>query len=115
MQNKFSSPFRKYFQIKLLVKVLSFLILQTFSLHALAHGFNADKVKIIRMPNGMYRLTIQYTHLQIGERREAHIELNTEKQATETFQKLTQGADFFLGQLDKNIHFHNPPETKKPW
>lgn len=82
--------------------------------NALAHGFNANFVQISRLLNGKFRVTIQYTHVEVGEYRQAHVDFDSKEEAIKTYQDLAQGADFFLGDLKKSIHFHNPPEKNKP-
>jgi hypothetical protein len=81
---------------------------------AFAHGFTADTVDIKRLPSGKYRVFISYTHLQIGEYREAHIDFVDKNAAIEAFQKLVKGAEFFRGDA-KSIHFHDGPEVKQPY
>lgn len=81
---------------------------------AFAHGFTADTVDIKRLPSGKYRVFISYTHLQIGEYREAHIDFVEKKDAIQAFQKLVKGAEFFRGDA-KGIHFHEGPERKQPY
>ena len=82
---------------------------------ALAHGFNANTVEILRLSNGQYRVVIHYTHVELGEYRQAHIDFDKKEEAIKTYQDLAQGADFFLGDVKKSIHFHTPPEKNKPF
>lgn len=82
--------------------------------HAEAHGFTADVVDIKRMMNGKYRIIIFYTHLQVGEYRRAQIDYDNAQKATEDFQKLVRGAEFFIGKA-ANIHFHEKAEEPKPY
>jgi hypothetical protein len=80
-----------------------------------ADGFNADNVKLSKEANGAFKITVWYTHLQIGERRQAHMDFTSLKEATDFYIKLRNGADFFLGDPKKGIHFHNQPIEKSPW
>ena len=80
-----------------------------------AHGFNANRVHISRQLTGKYRVTIKYTHVELGEYREAHIDFNNKNEAIKAYQDLAQGADFFLGDIKKSLHFHNPSESNKPY
>jgi hypothetical protein len=82
---------------------------------AMAHGFNANWVHITRLPSGVYRVLIKYTHVEAGEFREAHIDFAKKQEALDAYQKLVQGADFFLGDVKKSIHFHTPPEKPDPY
>lgn len=88
--------------------------MMSFSPNALAHGFTADTVDIKRLMNGRYRVHVWYTHLQIGEYRKAHIDFVSKEEALEAFRKLTQGAEFFLGDA-KNIHFHEEEPKLTPY
>lgn len=78
---------------------------------ALSHGFTADVVDIKRLPDGKYRVLISYTHTQIGEYREAHIDFKEKAKAVAAFEKLARGAEFFRGSAD-TIHFHDTPQGK---
>lgn len=82
---------------------------------ASAHGFNANWVDIMRTPYGRYRVIIKYTHNEVGEYREAIAEFDDKDEAIKVFQDLAKGADFFLGDVKKSIHFHNPPLKNKPY
>lgn len=82
---------------------------------ALSHGFNANRVQINRMLNGIYRVTIQYTHVELGEYRESHADFVKKADAIAAYQKLVQGADFHLGDVSKTIHFHNPVPKNTPF
>lgn len=82
---------------------------------AFAHGFNANRVQIMRLLNGTYRVVIQYTHVEVGEYREAHVDFEKKDEAIKAYQDLVQGADFFLGDMKKTIHFHTPPQKNKPF
>ena len=82
---------------------------------ALSHGFNANRVQINRMLNGIYRVTIQYTHVEMGEYRESHVDFVKKAEAIAAYQKLVQGADFHLGDVSKTIHFHNPVPKNTPF
>jgi hypothetical protein len=90
------------------------LIGMTLSATANAHGFTADAVDIKRLPNGKYRVLIAYTHLQIGEYRQAHIDFKEKAKAIEAFENLVRGAEFFRGSAE-SIHFHDGPEVKEPY
>jgi len=80
-----------------------------------AHGFNANRIKITRLVTGKYRLIIKYTHVEIGEYREAHVDFDDKEEAARVYQQLVQGADFFLGDIRKTIHFHTPPQKNAPY
>lgn len=80
-----------------------------------AHGFNANFVDIVKTFGGKYRVIIKYTHVELGEYREAHIDFENKDDAIKSFQDLARGADFFLGDTKKSIHFHTPPEQTKPF
>lgn len=95
--------------------IIIFLIFAGYSLRASAHGFNANWVDIQRTSYGRYRVIIKYTHNEIGEYREAYIEFTNKDEAIKAFQDLAKGADFFLGDIKKSIHFHNPPEKNEPY
>jgi hypothetical protein len=82
---------------------------------SLAHGFNANKVDIAKTLNGKYVITVWYSHVEIGEYRQATLEFDKKKDALEAFKKLKNGADFFLGDAAKTIHFHNPNTTNRPY
>lgn len=81
---------------------------------AQAHGFNANHVDIVKTFGRKYRVIIRYTHVELGEYREAHIDFDKKEDAIKAFQDLAKGADFFLGDVKNSIHFHNPPETSTP-
>ena len=83
--------------------------------YAQAHGFNANHVHINRLPNGQYRVTINYSHVELGEYRQASVDFEKKEEAIKAYQDLALGADFFLGEIKKSIHFHNPPEKNKPF
>ena len=85
------------------------------SLPARAHGFNANHVDIVKTFGRKYRVIIKYTHVEVGEYREAHVDFDKKEDAIKVFQDLAKGADFFLGDVKNSIHFHNPPETNKPF
>ncbi|NBO37134.1 hypothetical protein EBU99_00960 [bacterium] len=80
---------------------------------ASAHGFNANYVDIVKTYGGKYRVIIKYTHVEVGEYREAHIDFDKKEEAIKAFQDLANGADFFMGDIKGSIHFHNPPEKAK--
>lgn len=82
---------------------------------SLAHGFNANHVDIVKTFGRKYRVIIKYTHVEVGEYREAHIDFDKKEEAIKAFQDLAKGADFFLGDVKNSIHFHNPPETNSPY
>ncbi|MES2613814.1 MAG: hypothetical protein V4591_00190 [Bdellovibrionota bacterium] len=77
-------------------------------------GFTANWVDIVRLNNGMFRVLIKYTNLQIGEYREAYVDFTSKKEAIEVFQKLAQGATFFWGD-SKKIFFPKEVEKPKPY
>lgn len=60
-------------------------------------------------------MIIKYTHNEVGEYREAIVEFDSKEEAIKVFQDLAKGADFFLGDVKKSIHFHNPPQKNKPY
>lgn len=93
-----------------LLSILGLLPLETY-----AHGFNANWVHILRVDNGKYRVIIRYTHNEIGEYREAYVDFDKKEEAIKAYQDLAGGADFFLGDVKKSIHFHNPPQKNKPY
>jgi hypothetical protein len=82
---------------------------------SLGHGFNANWVQISRQPDGKYRVEIKYTHVEAGEFREAHVDFSKKADAVDLYQKLAQGADFFLGDIKNNVHFHKPAEQNSPF
>lgn len=88
------------------------LLIQT---KAEAHGFNANHVDIVKTFGRKYRVIIKYTHVELGEYREAHIDFEKKEDAIKAFQDLVKGADFFLGDVKKSIHFHTPPEGNSPY
>lgn len=81
---------------------------------ARAHGFNANHVDIVKTFGRKYRVIIRYTHVELGEYREAHIDFDKKEDAIKAFEDLAKGADFFLGDVKNSIHFHNPPESGTP-
>jgi hypothetical protein len=83
---------------------------------AFAHGFNADRVKILYVPaDRVYRITIRYTHVEVGEYREAHIDFKKRLDALKVYWDLVNGADFFLGDAKDSVHFHEPVQKNKPY
>jgi hypothetical protein len=100
--------------LRLLALVLGATAALVSTTTAKAHGFTADTVDIKRLPNGKYRVFINYTHLQIGEYRQAHIDFAEKKKAIEAFNKLVRGAEFFSGSAD-TIHFHEEPQGLVPY
>lgn len=83
---------------------------------ARAHGFNANRVNIVRMlDRGVYRVIISYTHVGIAEYREAHIDFRSRDEALRVYRDLARGADFFLGDVKGSIHFHPEPERNQPY
>jgi hypothetical protein len=80
-----------------------------------AHGFNANFVDIVKTFGGKYRVIIKYTHVELGEYREAFIDFEKKEEAIKAFEDLARGADFFLGDIKKSIHFHTPPEKQNPF
>ncbi|NBX18402.1 MAG: hypothetical protein EBR09_13675 [Proteobacteria bacterium] len=80
-----------------------------------AHGFNANHADIVKTFGRKYRVIIKYTHVEAGEYREAHIDFDKKEEAVKAFQDLVKGADFFLGDIKKSIHFHTPPESNSPY
>ncbi len=77
-------------------------------------GFTADWVDIVQINNGVFRVFIKYTNLQIGEYREAYVDFTSKKEAVEVFQKLAKGATFFWGN-SKKIYFPKEIEKPKPY
>ena len=106
---------RARWKIQLIAAVLLPATLGANTTDAHAHGFNANRVRINRMPTGLYRVNIAYTHVEVGEYREAHVDFNDKAAAIAAYQQLAQGADFFLGDLKKSIHFHTPPQKNAPY
>lgn len=98
---------------KILIICAVLVILDVSIAHA--HGFNANKVQITRLENGKYRVIINYTHVEVGEYRQAYADFDKKKDAMKAYQDIANGADFFLGDIGKSIHFHNPPEKNKPF
>lgn len=98
--------------MKALAVVASMFLIQC---PAFAHGFNANWVDILKSQTGKYRVMIRYTHNEVGEYREAYVEFENKEEAIKAYQDLAAGADFFLGDVKKSIHFHNPPEKNKPY
>jgi hypothetical protein len=83
---------------------------------AMAHGFNADRVKILYVPaDRVYRVTIRYTHVEVGEYREAHIDFKKRLEALKVYWDLVNGADFFLGDAKDSVHFHETVQKNKPY
>jgi hypothetical protein len=68
---------------------------------AFGEGFNANFVRIQRTLSGMYRVTIRYSHLEVGEYRESFVEYKTKKEAEGLYEKLKNGADFRQGNFNK--------------
>ncbi|MFZ9521685.1 MAG: hypothetical protein ACO3A4_14530 [Silvanigrellaceae bacterium] len=100
------------------IKILLFVVLCACfipSRKVLAHGFNANHVDIVKTFGRKYRVIIKYTHVELGEYREAHIDFDKKDEAIKAFQDLVKGADFFLGDIKNSIHFHNPPEQNQPF
>lgn len=60
-----------------------------------AHGFNANFVDIVKTFGGKYRVVIKYTHVELGEYREAFVDFEKKDEAIKIFQDLARGADFF--------------------
>jgi hypothetical protein len=103
-------PFKRFSAAAVLI-----LVLICTSQQALAHGFNANHVDIVKTFGRKYRVIIRYTHVEAGEYREAHIDFDKKEEAIKAFQDLAKGADFFLGDIRKSIHFHTPPESNTPY
>jgi hypothetical protein len=80
-----------------------------------AHGFNANFVDIVKTFGGKYRVVIKYTHVELGEYREAFVDFEKKDEAIKIFQDLARGADFFLGDIKNSVHFHNPAEKQQPF
>jgi hypothetical protein len=99
------------FKLKLIIILI---IIFFFDSQVYAEGFSANWVDIMILRNGKYRVIIKYTNLRIGEYREAYVDFESKKEAIEVFQKLALGADFYWGDR-KTIHFHDKPETPKPF
>jgi hypothetical protein len=99
--------------------ILPLLLLSTslaIPLQANAHGFNANRVHIVRVPaSGMYRVLIYYTHVEVGEYREAHIDFAKRTDALKVYYDLINGADFFLGDTKETVHFHKEPAKNAPY
>jgi hypothetical protein len=79
-----------------------------------SQGFSANWLNIMRLNNGKYRVIVKYTHLRVGEYREAYIDFTSKKEAIDVFQKLVLGADFYWGP-GKSIHFHKQEDVAKPY
>jgi hypothetical protein len=83
---------------------------------ALGHGFNADKVKILYVPaDNLYRITIRYTNIEVGEYREAIIHYRNRTEALKVYWDLVNGADFFLGNVKESVHFHENVPKNNPY
>ncbi len=83
---------------------------------ALAHGFNADRVKILYVPaDNVYRITIRYTNVEVGEYREAVVNFKKRLDALKVYEDLVNGADFFLGDVKESVHFHTPVQQNNPY
>ncbi len=81
-----------------------------------AHGYNADRVKILYVPaENIYRITIRYTNVEVGEYREAHVDYRNRKEALKVYWDLVNGADFFLGDVKDSLHFHDPVQKNNPY
>lgn len=80
-----------------------------------AHGFNANSVKMVYLPNGFYRVVIKYTHIPIGEYREAHADFKKHSEASKFARDLINGADFFLGKITTSVHFHKDENKPNPF
>ncbi|MBX9702952.1 MAG: hypothetical protein K2X39_02240 [Silvanigrellaceae bacterium] len=109
---------KKIFLFKNLRKRSLFLFYCFLFIHcslAFGDGFNANWVDIVRLNNGKYRVIIKYTHVEIGEFREAHVDFDSKEKAIDIFQKLAKGADFFFGDIEKTVHFHSTPEKNTPY
>ena len=96
-----------------ILTLLSFTI--SYFNSASSHGFQANTVKIEKRPNGLFRVVIQYTHVSIGEFREAHAEFKTLNEASKFAQNLISGADFFLGKIKESVHFHKDGNKLSPF
>ncbi len=84
--------------------------------HAFAHGFNADRVKILYVPaDNLYRITIRYTNIEVGEYREAVVHHRNRAEALKVYWDLVNGADFFLGNVKDSIHFHDEATKNNPY
>jgi uncharacterized protein YktB (UPF0637 family) len=110
-----NSRLRSFAAVPNVVFVLAALLCTTPTKSASAHGFNANHVDIVKTFGRKYRVIIKYTHVEVGEYREAHVDFDKKEDAIKVFQDLAKGADFFLGDVKNSIHFHNPPETNKPF
>lgn len=95
--------------------IIVLLVAASATLEAFAHGFNANWVDIKKIPGRKYRVVIKYTHVEVGEYRDAHIDFDNKEDAIKAYQDLAQGADFFLGDVKKSIHFHKETEKNKPY
>ncbi len=104
-------PTQLFFVLSLIV--FNFLPHRNSKAHA--HGFNANHVDIVKTYGRKYRVIIRYTHVEVGEYRVAHIDFDNKEEAIKAFQDLAKGADFFLGDVKKSIHFHTPPESNSPY
>ena len=98
-----------------LPKILIIVASLAFSKQVHAHGFNANFVDIVHTSYGRYRVIIKYTHNEVGEYREAYVEFDDKEEAIKVYRDLVNGADFFLGDIKKSIHFHKPPEKNSPY
>ena len=78
-------------------------------------AFSANWVDISRRMNGIYRVTIWYTHLTVGEYRIAIIDFRKSTEAIETFRKLARGADFYFGDSKTQITFQEKKTEVKPY
>ena len=94
-----------------LVSIVLFLTAGT----AQSHGFNANRVKILKLANGKYRIIAQYTHVEAGEYREAIVDFEKKQEALKVYKELIEGADFFLGESQPSLHFHKPVPKNNPF
>jgi hypothetical protein len=101
------------------IKKIFFSAVILFSLgasHASAHGFNADTVKILYVPaDNLYRITVRYTNVEVGEYREAIIHYRKRTEALKVYWDLVNGADFFLGNVKESVHFHENDPKNNPY
>ena len=95
---------------KIFSKIGLFIIILTgFWATAYGQSFSADWVDIHRLARGVYRITIRYTNLQLGEYREAYVDYRSKQKAIDVFTKLASGADFYWG-TDGAIAFAPQPD-----
>jgi len=97
----------------MILRRLCFAILFCFpQSHGWSQGFSANRVSIEHTLTGFYRVSIQYTHIKLGEYRVAVIDFKDKQEAIDIYQKLVSGASFYLGNAKKNVVFEEDVQLK---